>query len=221
MADKKFDFKKEYKDLYLPKEKPAIIEVPPMRFIMAAGSGNPNSEGGQYSQSMEILYGLSWTIKMSRKSGTAIEGFFEYTVPPLEGLWWLEDFTFDGQPIANKDDFFWISMIRQPDFVTQDTFEWAKEALLKKKPHLDFEHTRFETFEEGLCAQIMHTGPYDDESATVAELDRFIKEQGLSPRISDDIAAFPVAPRHHELYISDPFKTKPENLKTVIRHPVR
>jgi hypothetical protein len=216
----KLDYKKEFKDLYLPKTTPTIIEVPRMTFIMVEGKGDPNQGNGAYSDSMEILYGLSWTIKMSKMSGQQPEGYFEYVVPPLEGLWWIRGFVFKGFAISDKSAFNWISMIRQPEFVTQDVFKWAKTALAKKKPSINFESTRLEVFEEGLCAQIMHKGSYDDEPRSIQKLDAFIAEQGYAPDISDQEEAFPLLRRHHEIYLGDPRKTKPENLKTVIRHPI-
>lgn len=209
----KLDYKKEYKDLYLPKKKPALIEVPEMLFIQVKGEGDPNTSKS-YEQAMEILYGLSFTIKMSRMSGRQPEGYFDYVVPPLEGLWETEDGGFDGTRITDKSRFRWISMIRQPEFVTEEVFEWAKSELLKKKPHIDFLNTRFVSYREGLCAQVMHTGPYDDEPATIALLEEFIHHEGYQTDI-DGVRL------HHEIYLGDPRRTKPENLRTVLRHPVK
>lgn len=209
----KFDYKKEYKDLYMPKTKPSIIEVPEMIFIMVDGKGNPNS-CAEYKNAMEVLYGLSYSIKMSKMNGTQPKGYFEYVVPPLEGLWWVADDNFDGINITDKDKFCWTSMIRQPEFVTIEVFETVKQALLKKKPELDFSTTRLSIYKEGLCAQIMHIGPYDDEPATIKSMEEFIVNEGYT----NDISA---ARLHHEIYLGDPRKTKPENLKTVIRHPIR
>lgn len=217
----KLDYKKEYKDLYMPKTRPSIIQVPPMNFIMVAGVGNPNDKEGEYSRALELLYGLSYTIKMSKMGDDVIEGYFEYVVPPLEGLWWLEGYETSGLPIGNKDEFRWISMIRQPEFVTPEVFTWAKETLAKKKPGLEVDKARFETFEEGLCAQIMHLGPYDDEPATVKELAAFIAAEGYTEDISGQLDPFPLCRRHHEIYLGDPRKTAPEKLKTVLRHPIR
>lgn len=208
-----FDFKKEYKDLYMPKNKPCIVDVPPMRFIMAEGRGNPNTSG-LYKAAVETLYGLSYTIKMSSKSGVQPEGYFDYVVPPLEGLWWFEGKPFDGSVIGRKDEFCWIMMIRQPEFVTPEVFDTAKEILLKKKPAIDVSVARLADFTEGLCVQIMHTGSYDDEPPTVAALDRFVEENGLRTDMSG-------LRQHHEIYLSDPRRVAPEKLKTVIRHPVR
>lgn len=207
-----FDFKKEYKDLYMPKIKPSIVDVPKMIFIMVDGKGNPNT-CKTYKNAMEILYGLSYTIKMSKMSGMQPEGYFEYVVPPLEGLWWGEDGYFDGINIKDKDKLCWTSMIRQPNFVTEEVFESAKQALIKKKPELDLSLARLVSFAEGLCAQIMHIGSYDDEPATIKVLEIFIAESGYKNDISENR-------RHHEIYLGDPRKTVPEKLKTVIRHPI-
>lgn len=209
----RFDYKKEYKDLYMPKKKPSIIDVPEMVFIQVEGRGNPNT-CSQYKEAMEILYGLSYGIKMSKMSGNQPEGYFEYVVPPLEGLWWVEDAEFDGKNITDKDKFHWISMIRQPDFVTEEVFSRAKENLLKKKPDLDLSCTRLVKFTEGLCCQVMHVGPYDDEPATIEILDKFVIESGYLPDFQE-------GRKHHEIYLGDPRKTAPERLKTVIRHPVK
>ena len=163
---------------------------------------------------MEILYGLSYTIKMSKMKGNQPAGYFEYVVPPLEGLWSVEGAEFDGLNITDKDKFCWTSMIRQPEFVTEEVFEWARGELQKKKPELDFSNTRLERYREGLCCQVMHFGPYDDEPATIAKMEEYIRDNGYITDITD-------LRRHHEIYLGDPRKTKPENLKTVIRHPVR
>ena len=207
-----FDYKKEYKDLYMPKATPGIIDVPAMLYIMVDGKGDPNTSEA-YKNAMEILYGLSYSIKMSKMSGTQPEGYFEYVVPPLEGLWWGEGGYFDGTNVVDKNKLCWTSMIRQPEFVTQDVFEFAKQALNKKKPDLDLSPARFVSFTEGLCAQIMHIGSYDDEPATIKILERFINDAGYKTDISD-------FRKHHEIYLSDPRKTAPEKLKTVIRHPI-
>jgi len=197
----------------MPKTKPSIIEVPEMIFIMVDGKGNPNT-CEEYKNAMEVLYGLSYSIKMSKMNGTQPKGYFEYVVPPLEGLWWVEDDNFDGINITDKDKFCWTSMIRQPKFVTIEVFETVKQALLKKKPELDFSTTRLSIYKEGLCAQIMHIGPYDDEPATIKVMEEFIVNEGYINDIS-------IARLHHEIYLGDPRKTKPEKLKTVIRHPIR
>lgn len=206
-----FDYKKEYKEFYLPKKKPALITVPAMNFIAVRGNGNPNEEGGAYKQSISLLYGIAFTIKMSKMGDHRIEGYFDYVVPPLEGLWWQEDT--EGIDYARKEDFEWISMIRLPDFVTRAEFDWAiAEASAKKKT--DFSKVEFFTYEEGLCVQCMHIGPYDDEPATIEAMDAFAGEQGYVPDMTGPR-------RHHEIYLSDVRKCRPENLKTVIRHPVK
>lgn len=207
-----FDYKKEYKDLYLPKEKPCIVDVPAMRFIMVDGKGDPNTSP-LYKEAVEVLYSLSYSIKMSKKSGTQPEGYFDYVVPPLEGLWWFEDNTFDGSVIGRKDEFSWVMMIRVPEFVTPEVFATARESVAKKKPGLDTSKARLEDFTEGLCAQIMHIGPYDDEPRSVAVLEKFIHENGCRTEMSG-------MRQHHEIYLGDPRKTAPEKLKTVIRHPI-
>lgn len=217
----KLDYKKEYRDLYQPKATPSIIEVPPMPFVMVSGTGDPNAEQGAYQKSMGILYGLSWTIKMSKMGNEPPEGYFEYVMPPLEGLWWLEDFTFTGSAITNKDEFRWISMIRLPEFVTPEVFAWAQEQVSKKDPTIEVAKARLEIFKEGTCAQIMHLGSYDDEPRSIAKLTDFIQEQGYREDISNQQAAYPLQRRHHEIYLGDPRKTAPEKRKTVIRHPIR
>ncbi|MGI6731691.1 MAG: GyrI-like domain-containing protein [Anaerovoracaceae bacterium] len=207
-----FDFKKEYKELYLPKTKPSIIDVPTMNFFMVDGKGDPNISPF-YKAAVEVLYGLSYSIKMSKTGGNEPEGYFDYVVPPLEGLWWFEDNTFNGSVIGRKDEFSWTMMIRQPEFVTPDVFETAKASLQKKKPELDTSIARFETFSEGLCAQVMHIGSYDDEPPTVAALEAFIESHGYRTEMSG-------MRQHHEIFISDPRRTEPAKLKTVIRHPI-
>ncbi len=209
----KFDFKKEYKDLYLPGKQPVMIDIPGMKFIMVEGKGDPNT-CKEYSDAMEILYGLSYGIKMSKMNGTRPEGYFEYVVPPLEGLWWVDEENFDYMNIKDKNKFCWISMIRQPDFVTEAVFEQAKINLQKKKPDLEVENAYLKLFTEGLCAQVMHVGPYDDEPETVKRLISFIEESGYEQDMSG-------MRMHHEIYLGDPRKAKPENLKTVIRNPIR
>lgn len=206
-----FDFKKEYKEFYLPKRKPEIVEVPPMNYIAVRGSGDPNQEDGAYKQAVGVLYGVAYTLKMSKKSGYQIEGFFEYVVPPLEGFWWQEGKT--GVDYADKFGFQWIAMIRLPDFVTRENFAWAvSEAERKKK--LDCSSAEFLTVEEGLCVQIMHLGPYDSEPETVAQMDAYLAEQGYENDLSE-------TRRHHEIYLSDPRRAAPEKWKTVIRHPIK
>ena len=205
------DYKKTQKDLYQPKTTPSIVDVPEMLFIMVDGRGNPNTSES-YKESIEILYGLSYAIKMSKMSGNAPEGYFEYTVPPLEGLWWLAD---DGDvDFTDKEKYCWTSMIRQPEFVTREVFEAAKTALTKKKQALDLSRARLESFTEGLCAQVMHVGPYDDEPATIALLYQFIADSGYQADISE-------TRRHHEIYLGDPRKIAPEKRKTVLRYPIK
>ena len=206
------DYKKKYKELYMPKAKPSIVDVPEMVFIMVDGQGNPNTCEA-YKNAMEVLYGLSYSIKMSKMNGTQPEGYFEYVMPPLEGLWWVEDENFDGRNITEKDRFHWTSMIRQPEFVTVEVFEKAKDTLSKKKPAIDLSSARLEKFKEGLCAQIMHIGPYDNEAESIEKLERFISDSGYKQDISQ-------IRRHHEIYYGDPRKIAPEKLKTVIRHPI-
>ena len=207
-----FDYKKEYKEFYLPPVKPNIVEIPKMNFVAVRGKGNPNTEGGEYQQAMSLLYGISFTIKMSYKGDHAIDGYFEYVVPPLEGLWQQEGMS-GAIDYSNKEKFEWISMIRLPDFVTGQEFDWAvSEAERKKKQ--DFSKAEFFSYEEGLCVQCMHIGPYDDEPETIRAMTEYAEANGYVTDISE-------IRRHHEIYLSDPRRTAPEKLKTVIRHPVR
>ena len=206
-----FDFRKEYKEFYLPKNVPSIVTVPPMNYLAVRGEGDPNQEGGAYQQAIGLLYGIAYTIKMSKKGDHRIEGYFDYVVPPLEGFWRQEGVT--GIDYAHKEKFQWISVIRLPDFVTRADFDWAvQEATRKKKT--DFSSVEFWTYDEGLCVQCMHSGPYDDEPATVERMHRFLEAQGFALDLTDQRL-------HHEIYLSDARKTPPENLKTVIRHPIR
>ena len=204
------DYKKIEKELYQPKTTPSIIEVPIMAFIAIDGMGNPNTSEA-YKEALEILYGLSYSIKMSKMGGSAPDGYFEYVVPPLEGLWW----SLDGGMVSfsDKDSFCWTSMIRQPEFVTKEVIESAKTSLSKKKPGLDLSKARLMKLTEGLCVQVMHIGPYDDEPATIEAMDRYATENGFVIDIND-------TRRHHEIYLSDPRKVAPEKLKTVVRHPI-
>ena len=206
-----FDFKKEYKEFYLPKAKPELVTVPPMNYIAGRGKGDPNEENGAYKQAIGLLYGVAYTIKMSKKGDHRIEGYFDFVVPPLEGFWQQEGtVTID---YARKENFEWVSVIRLPDFVTEADFDWAvREATIKKKQ--DFSAVEFLTIEEGLCVQCMHTGPYDNEPETVAAMDAFLAENGYATDITD-------TRWHHEIYLSDVRKTAPEKLKTVIRHPIK
>ena len=206
-----FDFKKEYKEYYLPKDTPSIVTVPSMNYLAVRGEGDPNQEGGAYQQAIGLLYGVAYTIKMSKKGDHRIEGYFDYVVPPLEGFWRQEGVT--GIDYAHKEKFRWISVIRLPDFVTRADFDWAvQEATRKKKT--DFSSVEFWTYDEGLCVQCMHSGPYDDEPATVERMHRFLEAQGFAPDLTDQRL-------HHEIYLSDARKTPPDKLKTVIRHPIK
>ena len=206
-----FDYKKEYKEFYMPPQKPTIVTVPPMHYLAVRGQGDPNAAGGAYQNAIELLYGIAYTIKMSKKTDHRIEGYFDYVVPPLEGFWWQDG----AQDIdyAHKENFHWISLIRLPDFVTKADFDWAiAEATKKKKT--DFSPVEFLTYDEGLCVQCMHIGSYDDEPATVAKIHAFIEQKGYAPDITDQRF-------HHEIYLSDARRVAPEKLKTVIRHPIR
>lgn len=205
------DLKKEYKTFYMVKNKPEIVSLPTANYIAVRGQGDPNEEGGAYQQAISILYAVAYTLKMSYKTDYQIEGFFEYVVPPLEGFWWQEGV--DGVDYADKSAFQWISVIRLPDFVTEKDFAWAVETAAKKKKK-DCSQAEFLTMEEGLCVQVMHVGSYDDEPATVAMMDQFIRENGYENDFSE--TRF-----HHEIYLSDPRKTLPEKRKTIIRHPIR
>lgn len=206
-----FDYKKEYPEFYLPPRAPQIVDVPAMNFVAVRGSGDPNEEDGSYKRAMGLLYGVAFTLKMSPRAGHAIAGYFEYTVPPLEGFWWMPgDITMD---YARKSDFQWISVIRLPEFVDEEDFAWAvSEAERKKK--LDFSAVEFLPLHEGTCVQCMHIGPYDDEPVTVAAMDAYAHAEGYELDFSD-------ARRHHEIYLSDARRCDPTRLKTVIRHPVR
>lgn len=206
-----FDYKKEYKEYYLPPKKPGVVEVPEMAFLAVRGHGDPNEEGGAYKDALEMLYGVAYTIKMSKKGDHRIEGYFDFVVPPLEGFWWQDGVL--GVDYARKEDFNWISAIRVPDFVTRGEFEWAVEEATAKKKR-DFSQVELLTIEEGLCVQCLHVGPYDDEPATVEAMRAFAEESGYVEDFSDERM-------HHEIYLNDARRTAPEKLKTVIRHPVR
>ena len=205
----KFDFKKEYKSLYSSRQKSTLINIPPLNFIMIDGEGKPT--GKIYQDAMQILYSLTYTIKMSKKGTKLIDGYYEYVVPPLEGLWYLEDGKLDFN--VDKNKWLWTSMIAQPDFVTKEVYNWALEECKNKKPDLDFSKARFETFREGLCVQAMHIGPYDDEVRTIAKIDKFIKENNLK-NVTGNVR------KHHEIYLSDPRRTMPDKLRTILRFPV-
>ena len=224
-----FDFKKEYKEFYMPKNKPEIVKIPSMNYVAVRGKGNPNVEGGDYQQAISILYAVAYTLKMSYKTDYKIEGFFEYVVPPLEGFWWQgEQHPMDaevrtdragrrenikGIDYSNKDTFNWISVIRLPDFITEKDFAWAVQTATEKKK-IDCSLAEFLTIDEGLCVQIMHQGSFDSEPATVALMEAFLKEQGYENDINKQRL-------HHEIYMSDARKVAPEKWRTVIRHPIK
>ena len=207
-----FDFKKEFKEFYLPKNKPEVITVPQMNFLAVRGKGNPNQEGGEYEQALQLLYSIAYTLKMSYKSEYKIKGFFEYIVPPLEGFWWMDDCKGDYD-YKNKDNFSWISIIRLPNFVMEKDFSWAIETAKKKKKQ-DFSKVEFLTYDEGLCVQCMHIGSYDDESTTIKAMEEYALEKGYLLDISK-------TRYHHEIYLKDPRKTDISKLRTVIRHPIK
>ncbi|MEA4934145.1 MAG: GyrI-like domain-containing protein [Lawsonibacter sp.] len=196
-----FDFKKEYKEFYLPKSKPQIVNVPKANYIAVRGKGDPNEAGGAYQQAIGILYAVAYTLKMSYKGDYKIEGFYEYVVPPLEGFWWQEGV--NGVDYSDKSTFHWISVLRLPDFVSKKDFDWAVETASKKKK-LDCSVAEFRTVEEGLCVQIMHIGPFDEEPASVALIDAFLKENGHENDLSD-------TRMHHEIYLSDARKVAPKD----------
>lgn len=206
-----FDYKKEFKEFYLPPQTPGLIEVPEISYAAAKGKGNPNEPDGAYATAVGLLYGMEYTIKMSIKGTHKIDGYFPYVVPPLEGLWWQPDI--DGVDYSHKENFEWISMMRLPEFVTKEAFEWALQEAASKK-HRDFSEVYFFTYREGLCVQCMHTGSYDGEPATIRQMQIFMKENGYEEDLSK--TRF-----HHEIYLSDPRRMAAEKLRTVIRHPVK
>jgi len=206
-----YDFKKEDKALYNPKTEPSLVTVPPMLFLAVEGKGDPNEPDGAYSAAVQILYTLSYTVKMSQRSGTALPGFYPYRVGPLEGLWWMAD----GRPgvdSSNKAAFCWTALIRQPEFVDDAVLVWARGEALRKK-RLDTSAAYRLEWAEGLCVQCMHIGSYDDEPATVERMHRFLDENGYRPDLSE-------ARRHHEIYLGDPRRSAPEKLRTVLRQPI-
>ena len=215
-----FDYKKEYKEFYMPPKKPGIVTIPTMNYVAVRGKGDPNVEDGEYKQAMGLLYGIAFTIKMSYMGSHKIEGYFSYVVPPLEGLWWQEESAgtelgklIAGMDYAHKERFHWIAMIRLPDFVTKEDFDWAvAEATAKKKT--DFSQVEFFTYEEGECVQCMHIGSYDEEPETIQRMEAFAAENGYQIDITKKRM-------HHEIYLSDPRRTAVEKLKTVVRHPIR
>lgn len=206
-----FDYKKEYKEFYMPDNQPEIAMVPSMNYLAVRGKGNPNTGDGDYQRAIEILYALAYTLKMSYKTSYKIEGFFQYVVPPLEGFWWQEGVV--GIDYNNKDTFQWISVIRLPDFITRTDFEWAVQTAREKK-ELDCSVAEFMTVEEGLCVQMMHLGAFDTEPASIARMDAYLQEQGYENDFGE--GRF-----HHEIYLSDARRVAPEKWKTVIRHPIR
>ncbi len=206
-----FDYKKEYREFYMPKNKPGIVDVPKMNYIAVHGKGDPNDEDGEYKQSIGLLYGVAYTIKMSKKGEHQIEGYFDYVVPPLEGFWWQDSEV--GIDYAHKENFKWISVIRLPDFVSKEDFDWAVAEAAKKKK-TDFSKVEFFTYDEGLCVQCMHIGSYDDKPATTALMHEYMEKEGYALDINAERM-------HHEIYLSDARKVTPEKLKTVIRHPIK
>lgn len=206
-----FDYKKEYKEFYLPKSTPQLVTVPAMNYLAVQGQGDPNAPEGDYQKAVGLLYGMAYTIKMSPKAGRRMEGYFDYVVPPLEGFWWQPGVA--GVNLESKQGFHWISVIRLPDFVTRREFDWAAEEAERKKKQ-DFSAVRFWTVTEGLCVQMMHVGPFDEETATVAQMDAFLAQNGYENDFSSERL-------HHEIYLSDARRVPKEKWKTVIRHPVR
>ncbi|HBD63840.1 MAG TPA: transcriptional regulator [Clostridiales bacterium] len=206
-----FDYKKEYKEFYMPKNKPSIVTIPKMNYVVVRGKGNPNEENGEYKKSIELLYSIAFTIKMSYKGSYKIDGYFEYVVPPLEGFWWQDGIK--GMDYTKKEKLNFISIIRLPDFVSEKDFNWAIEEATKKKK-VDFSKVEFLTYEEGLCVQCMHVGSYDDEPTTTKLMEDYATENGYKIDITD--TRF-----HHEIYLSDPRKCETAKLKTVIRHPIK
>lgn len=206
-----FDFKKELKELYKPKSIPHIIEVPKANYLAVRGKGNPNEPDGEYVKSIELLYSIAYTLRMSYKTDYKIEGFFEYVVPPLEGFWWQDNV--NGVDYSNKTSFRFISIIRLPDFITIKDFKWAIEVSTNKKK-IDFSKVEFMTYDEGLCVQCMHIGPYDNEPETVEKMHKLLEEEGYTLDINDKRY-------HHEIYISDPRKCDVSKQKTILRHPIK
>lgn len=206
-----FDLKKEFKEYYQPKNKPEIVNIPSINYLAVRGSGDPNDETGDYKKALESLYAVAYTLRMSYKTDYKINGFYEYIVPPLEGFWW-QDGT-DGVNYADKTSFNWISVIRLPDFISGKDIEWAVRTATKKKK-TDCSQVKFLTVNEGLCVQIMHIGPYDNESVTVKLMDDYLAQNGYENDLNSERM-------HHEIYLSDPRKCLPEKMKTVIRHPIK
>lgn len=207
-----FDYKKEYKEFYMPKNKPSIVEIPKMNYIAVRGAGNPNDENSEYKNSIGLLYAIAFTIKMSYKGSYKIDGYFQYVVPPLEGFWWQEGNKM-GIDYNSKDKFQFISLIRLPDFVTKKDFDWAIEEATKKK-NQDFSKVEFFSYEEGQCVQCMHIGPYDNEPITIELMHDYMKREGYELDITDKRF-------HHEIYLSDPRRCDPNKIRTVVRHPIK
>jgi hypothetical protein len=217
----KIDYKKCNRELYAPNSEPSIITVPAMKFILVDGCGNPNDPDGEYIKAVELLYALTFAIKMGLKLGkirSDQEVFPDYVAPPLEGYWWLNDK--NDMDFTQKDKYCWISMIRQPDFITKELFLIAQAEVIKKKPELDVDKARFELLEEGLCVQCMHIGSYDAEPATIKKIEHYIEANGLIVDFQAKLSDGSIR-RHHEIYLSDPRKTVPAKMKTILRHPVR
>ena len=214
----KLDYKKEYKELYLPSTKGMLIDVPTIPFLMVDGSGDPNDADGDYSKALQLLYGIIFTIKMSKKGSKKLEGYHDFVVPPLEGLWEMKGSS--EMDYSRKQDFQWTSMLRLPDYVTSEVFAWACTEFHKKHADADIDRVRMELYTEGLCAQILHKGSYDEEPSTLEKLHAFLEENGCCVDIGTAAASGQIR-RHHEIYLGDPRKCKPENLKTVLRIPVR
>ncbi len=219
-SNQKMDYKKADKELYCPPSWPVLVEVPLISFFMVEGQGNPNQPQGAYAEALELLYAFSYTVKMS-KMNQMPPGYFEYVMPPLESLWWLANGgSFDAQTVQAKDDFCWYAMIRQPEFVTPQLLAWARRQVKEKKPHLAVERVVLRTWQEGLCLQLLHVGPYDAEPASLAKMAAFIQQQGLRDALGESL---PDGSKrlHHEIYLNDPRKTAPEKQKTILRWPVR
>lgn len=206
-----FDYKKEYKEFYMPAKRPSIVEIPKMNYIAVRGKGDPNSEEGEYKESIGLLYAVAFTIKMSGRGGHKIDGYFEYVVPPLEGFWWQQGEK--GIDYSHKENFNFISVIRLPDFVSKEDFNWAVREATEKK-NKDFSKVEFLTYDEGLCVQCMHIGMYDEEPKTIGMMESYAREQGYETDLSERRL-------HHEIYLSDPRRCKPERLRTVVRHPIK
>ena len=206
-----FDYKKEYKEFYMPAKRPSIVEIPKMNYIAVRGKGDPNSEEGEYKESIGLLYAVAFTIKMSGRGGHKIDGYFEYVVPPLEGFWWQKGEK--GIDYSHKENFNFISVIRLPDFVSKEDFNWAVREATEKK-NKDFSKVEFLTYDEGLCVQCMHIGMYDEEPNAIGMMESYAREQGYETDLSERRL-------HHEIYLSDPRRCKPERLRTVVRHPIK